>query len=50
VTRLENEHFVGIKSNGSIFELHANYALRHVGVQHWLEMTNYYFDLISEMG
>ena len=42
--------FAGINCVGEIFEHRANYSLRHVGVQHWLEMTNYDFDLISEMG
>jgi hypothetical protein len=48
--KIFKEMFAKIKCIGSIFETRANYALRHVGVQHWLEMTNYDFDLISEMG
>ena len=42
--------FYKIGCKGKLFEHNANYAMRHVGVQHWLEMTNYDFDLISEMG
>jgi len=42
--------FRKIGCNGKIFEHNANYAMRHVGVQHWLDLTNYDFDLVSDMG
>ncbi|GIU71682.1 MAG: hypothetical protein KatS3mg003_1161 [Candidatus Nitrosocaldaceae archaeon] len=27
-----------------------NYAFRHIGVQHWLQATNYDYDFVAEMG
>lgn len=42
--------FYNIGCVGELFEHRANYALRHVGVQHWLEITKYNFDLVAEMG
>jgi len=42
--------FYNIGCVGELFEHKANYALRHAGIQHWLEITKYNFDLVSEMG
>ena len=42
--------FYNIGCVGDLFKHRANYALRHVGVQHWLELTKYNFDLVAEMG
>ena len=42
--------FSEIGCTGNIFQSRANYAIRHVGVQHWLEMTNHDFDFVTDMG
>ena len=42
--------FYNIGCVWEVFEHRANYELRHVGVQHWLEITKYNFDLVAEMG
>jgi hypothetical protein len=42
--------FAGIGCKDSIFVTDSNYAMRHVGSQHWLDITDYDYAFIAEMG
>lgn len=41
---------VGFKEGDFGKNMRANYALRHFGVQRWLDMTDYDYGFVSEMG
>jgi hypothetical protein len=42
--------FLGIGCKDPIFSSDSNYAMRHVGVQHWLDLTDYDYGFVAEMG